>query len=296
MPHFLARWLLPLSIAASLASYVYADANGADLHLAVLLPGLGVLLAGMIGERYLPYRSAWNGVGQDTRTDVWSAATLFAVVDPVLQMLVPLAATASLSAVPALAALAVFPVHWPFVAQVLLALLLAELGSYCSHRLHHALPSLWWLHALHHGSERLYALNNFRIHPLNYALNHMAGIFPLLLIGTPEHVILACMALCYPVLMLQHANLRLQSGWLNRVFSTNEVHRWHHSAAPGEGDCNFGRTLVLWDQVFGSFRYLPARNDPAAIGLYPGHAYPHRASFVDQLRSMFHPTCCRAAA
>ncbi|WP_395400829.1 sterol desaturase family protein [Pseudoduganella sp. UC29_106] len=190
----------------------------------------------------------------------------------------------------------IFPSHWPFALQIAIAALLAEFASYWAHRLHHEHPALWWLHALHHGSERLYALNNFRIHPLNYAINYVFGIVPLLLIGTPQEVILGYFAVTYPVLMLQHANLPLQSGWFNYVFSTNEVHRWHHSRCAGEGDSNFGRALVLWDQVFGTFRYAPAGNDPAGVGLYVGSHYPARASFLAQLSSMFLPTCCRSAA
>jgi sterol desaturase/sphingolipid hydroxylase (fatty acid hydroxylase superfamily) len=152
----------------------------------------------------------------------------------------------------------------------------------------------WWLHALHHGSERLYWLNNFRIHPLNYAINYVLAFAPLLLIGTPTDVVLGYLALTYPVLMLQHANLPLRSGWLNYVFSTNEVHRWHHADNPKDGDRNFGRALVIWDIVFGTYRYSPKGNDPAAVGLYQPTQYPAQSSFARQVSSMFLPGCCWA--
>jgi sterol desaturase/sphingolipid hydroxylase (fatty acid hydroxylase superfamily) len=190
---------------------------------------------------------------------------------------------------------AIFPTEWPFLAQILLATLLAEFSSYWSHRLHHRLPALWWLHALHHGSERLYWLNNFRIHPVNYAINYVLGFAPLLLIGTPTDVVLGYLALTYPVLMLQHANLPLRSGWLNYVFSTNEVHRWHHADNARDGDWNFGRALIVWDMLFGTFRYSAQGNDPVAVGLYQPTRYPARSSFARQIWSMFMPGCCRAA-
>lgn len=94
----------------------------------------------------------------------------------------------------------------------------------------------------------------------------------------------------------QHANLPLRNGWLNYVFSMDEVHQWHHSSKPGEGGSNFGRSIVLWDQVFGTFRYQPGRNDSAEIGSYAGSRYPARAAFMAQVRSMFLPACCRATA
>lgn len=158
-----------------------------------------------------------------------------------------------------------------------------------------ALVSRWLLHALHHGSERLYALNNFRFHPLNYVLNFALGVFPLMLLGVPSKVLLGYLALSQPVLMLQHANLDLRSGWLNYVFSTNELHRWHHSAARDEANSNYGNALILWDLVFGTFRYRPAENAPRRIGLFATSGdYPARASYLAQLRSAFGPQCCRA--
>ncbi|WP_374582391.1 sterol desaturase family protein [Pseudoduganella sp.] len=276
------RGFLPLALLASLASFAWARASGANLELAAIAPAVATLLVALLAERSMPYRAEWARPLGDVGTDLASALLLFALVDPLLKWLAPMAGVLQL-----------FPATWPFALQVALAALLAEFGNYWSHRLHHAWPSLWWLHALHHGSERLYALNNFRIHPLNYALNYLLGMLPLFAIGVPQDVVLGYLALTLPVLVTQHANLPLQSGWLNYVFSTNEVHRWHHSARAGEGDSNFGRALVLWDQVFGTFRYRPQRNDPARIGLYAGSRYPARAPFGAQLWSMFTPGCCR---
>lgn len=276
------RGFLPLAILASVATFALARATGGDVALAAVAPSAVTLLLALLAERVMPYRAQWTRSLGDTGTDLASALLLFALVDPLLKWLAPMAVGVEL-----------FPLQWPFALQVALATLLAEFGHYWSHRLHHARPALWWLHALHHGSARLYALNNFRIHPLNYALNYLLGIVPLFAIGAPQDVVLAYLALTLPVLMTQHANLPLRSGWLNYVFSTNEVHRWHHSARSGEGDSNFGRALVLWDQVFGTFRYQAQGNDPARVGLYGGSRYPARASFGGQLFSMFTPGCCR---
>ncbi|WP_342113420.1 sterol desaturase family protein [Pseudoduganella sp. OTU4001] len=273
---------LPLALLASLASFSYARAVGANLELAVIAPAVAALLLAMLAERRMPYRAAWGRPQGDVATDLASTALLFALVDPLLKWLAPIAVLAALGGTPLAGMLAIFPTGWPFALQVVLAALLAEFGSYWSHRLHHTQPALWWLHALHHDSERLYALNNFRIHPLNYALNYLLGIVPLLVIGVPQEVMLGYFALSLPVLMTQHANLPLQNGWLNYIFSTNEVHRWHHSAKEGEGDSNFGRALVIWDQVFGTFRYHPQRNDPTRVGLYAGSR-----------QSIFLPACCQ---
>jgi sterol desaturase/sphingolipid hydroxylase (fatty acid hydroxylase superfamily) len=289
------RLLLPAAIVFSLAVFLAARALGGNLELAVAVPAALVLALAAWLERRTPFRADWLRARGDLRTDLTSAALLLALVDPALKWLLPVAAIAlaGMAVVPASAA---FPASWPFAAQVMLATLLAELGSYWAHRLHHAYPALWWLHALHHGSERLYTLNNFRLHPLNHAINQMAGLLPLLAIGTPPDALACYLALSYPVLMLQHANLPLRSGVLNYIFSSNEVHRWHHSCDPAEGDRNFGRALVIWDLVFGTFRYRPGDNAPAAVGLYRESSYPAGAGFWQQVTSMLRPACCRAAA
>lgn len=296
MQRAISHLFLPVALVATMASYLGVRALGGDLGLAVIVPSALVLLLAMLLERIMPFRADWNRPRGDVRTDLTSAGVLFALIDPLLKWLLPLMAVALLQPAGAAPAPPWFAAGLPFAAQLAIAALLAEFGSYWAHRLHHSLPALWWLHALHHGSERLYSVNNFRLHPLNYALTQGAGMLPLLLLGTPAEVVYGYMALTYPVLMLQHANLPLRSGVLNYIFSTNEVHRWHHSTTPGEGDRNFGRALVLWDIVFGTFRYHAGENAPAAIGLYRDSRYPARAGFWRQVASMLRPGCCRAAA
>lgn len=290
-----ARFFLPGALALNVGVFLASRQFGWNLELAVVIPSVLILAAAGMAERRMAYRADWKTGQDDLCTDVTSAALLFAVIDPMLKWLLPVWVVALAGSKAMQPGAAIFPTELPFAVQVMLAALLAEFTSYWSHRLHHRLPSLWWLHALHHGSERMYWLNNFRIHPLNYAINYVLGFAPLLLIGTPPDVVLGYLAMSYPVLMLQHANLPLRSGWLNYVFSTNEVHRWHHADNAAEGNRNFGRALVVWDMVFGTYRYSGLGNDPAAVGLYRPTSYPARSSFAKQVWSMFMPGCCRAA-
>ncbi len=169
-----------------------------------------------------------------------------------------------------------------------------EFAEYWLHRAHHGQPLLWQLHALHHGSERLYWLNNFRLHPLNHVLKTGAGLLRLWLAGASDLVLLGAAALTQPLLMLQRANIDLKSGWLNRVFSTNEVHRGHHSTEPHEANANYGSALVLWDHVFGTYRGADGGR-PERIGLFgSGHGFPSHASYWRQLIGAWQPACCRA--
>ena len=296
MPVFLSRYLLVLVTVASFGAFVGVQQAGGPLELVVLLASAGTLLAASVLEHHWPYRAAWNQPQGDRATDWASAATLVAVVEPLLKLLGTLALVAVYGHGDAGAAsTSAWLQGLPFALQVILATLLIELGKYGAHWLHHTLAPLWWLHAMHHGSERLYALNNLRFHPLNHAINFALSMLPAMLLGFSAESILCYLAISQPVLMLQHANLGLRSGWANYLFSTNELHRWHHSTDSAEGDTNFGSAFVLWDQVFGTYRYTPAGNDPAQVGLFASSArYPARAGYWVQLKSMFLPGCCRA--
>jgi sterol desaturase/sphingolipid hydroxylase (fatty acid hydroxylase superfamily) len=258
---------------------------------AVLLGwSLLVLATGIALERAKPFDRDWQRARGDTGTDLTSAAVLIGLVDPLLKASLPVLTVALLGERSAAWGLS----GAPLPLQIAAAILWIEFAKYWMHRAHHKQPALWRLHALHHGSERLYWLNNFRFHPLNHALNALASMLPLWLVGAPEVVLLGAVAVTQPVVMLQHANIDLRSGWLNRVFSTNEVHRGHHSSQPAEANANYGSALVLWDHVFGTYRAPEAASRPHRIGLFgDGHGYPARASYWRQLIGGWQPACCR---
>lgn len=291
MLRFFTRHLYPLAVGGSLLMYGTAKAWQWPLEAVIVGWSVLVLLVGAWLERVAPFAEAWRHADGDVPTDATSAVVLVGLVDPLLKAVVPVLAAQWLGD-PSTAG------HWaqdalPFALQVVLVVLWIELAKYTSHRAHHQIQSLWWLHALHHSSERLYWLNNFRFHPLNHAINTLVSMLPLALLGVPQEVLLAAVAMTQPVVMLQHLNANTHNGGWNRLFSTNELHRWHHSTEPTEANANYGSALVLWDQVFGTYR--PHAGRPARIGLFgDGNGYPAKASYLQQLRSMLTPGCCWA--
>ncbi len=284
--------LLPGALLVSVGTFLHARLTGGNMELAILLSSLGALGLAMLLERTMPHQAEWNRPRDDRLTDWISFGLLAGAVQPLLKWLSPLLVVGVYGLMQPASGL--FPVEAPFAVQVLLATLLAELGKYWAHRWHHTQPALWWLHALHLGSERLYSINNFRVHPLEYALKHGLSLLPLMLLGVPADVLLGYIALTQPVQMLQHVNLPLRHGWLNYVFSTNELHRWHHSSLPEEGNSNYGSAWVVWDLVFGTFNYPREVSGPKTIGLYAASNYPAHRSYWAQVLSMFSPACCRA--
>ena len=288
-----ARGFLPGLLITSVGAYYYALQNGLNAETAVLAVGIVTFLLALMLERLMPFRTDWNLSRSDVMTDWSSFVVLAAAAEPLLKATMALIVVAAYGHNTAVGEW--FASALPLSAQIIVATLMIELGKYASHRWHHASPALWWLHALHHGSQRLVAVNNFRYHPLNYAINQALSMLPLMLLGAPAEVLLGYLAVTQPIVMMQHANIDLRNGWLNLLLSTPEVHRWHHSSEPTEGDRNFGNALLVWDHVFGTYCAVQQPLDaPSRIGLYGPSNYPAHASYVTQLLSAFTPACCKA--
>ena len=226
------------------------------------------LLVAALAERVVPFRSDWQEVAPaERRTDIVSMAVLMALADPIVKRgLLPLIATAVLPFVGDMRAPGSFPIEWPLPAQVLLAAVIAEFGQYWVHRAAHSLRWMWGVHAFHHNPERLYWLNGFRANPLNIVWHQLAGLGVLVSIGTPTVVIQVLILFGTVVAILQHANADFAQTGLNRVLATADLHRWHHARGI-DGTHNFGSVLMLWDQLFGTYR---RGGSPRAVGVDSG--------------------------
>ena len=177
----------------------------------------------------------------------------------------------------------IWPGSWPIWAQVGAGLIAAEFGLYWAHRLAHEWLWLWPYHAVHHSSKKLWFLNTGRFHFID-TLKSMVFATPILLLaGAPGDVIVWVSALTAFIGILTHCNVRMRFGWLNYVFNTPGLHRWHHSMDLREGNKNYGENLVLWDQLFGTYFDDSSRRPPAEIGIR--EAMP--PTFLEQLRAPF---------
>lgn len=292
-----------LFLVSSLAAFAFALHFKSNLELVLLAVSVVQLALILALERWMPFQKTWQTSQGDVLTDSSSAIILIGLIDPALKATLPLLAIYWLSALPASDSALfanLFLNDWglfSFWFAVFAALLWTEFAKYWAHRLHHHVKALWWLHALHHSSGRLYWLNGFRFHPLNYAINTGLSVLPLWLLGTPVEVMLGVQAITQPIILLQHANIDLRSGWLNRAFSTNEIHRAHHSIHTELANSNYGNTLLIWDHLFTSYRPALASSAPVDVGLFESsQAYPGTRSYWQQLLSIFSPICCKGAS
>ncbi|MGQ0838474.1 sterol desaturase family protein [Actinokineospora sp.] len=259
-------------------------AGGAKLWLLTLL--LLAIAASFAAERVLPYREEWNTPRDDDRRDAAHAA-----VNETLTL-------ACVAALPVLTAVAsidgVWPHGWPFVLQVLAAVLVADLGITLVHLASHRVPALWRLHAVHHSVTRAYGFNGLMKHPLHQTLETAGGVAPLVLLGLPTSVAYA-LALCVAVqLLLQHSNVDYRVGRLRAVLALNQAHRFHHLKWAGIGDVNFGLFTLIWDHLLGTYTYDPNRRfDSGDLGMAAKPHYPN--GYLAQLAEPFRPSGACAA-
>jgi sterol desaturase/sphingolipid hydroxylase (fatty acid hydroxylase superfamily) len=176
-----------------------------------------------------------------------------------------------------------WPAGAPGFVQVALGLVVVEFGLYWAHRLAHEWLPLWRFHAVHHSSKRLWFFNTGRFHFVD-TLKSMVCATPLLVLaGAPGDIIIWVSAITAFIGILTHCNVRMRFGWLNFVFNTPGLHRWHHSMDLREGNKNYGENLVLWDLIFGTYFDDARRRPPAKIGIR--EAMP--ATFLGQIVAPF---------
>lgn len=246
----------------------------------VYLSLIGVIAA---LERVLPHEPLWLARDGETGADI--AHTLF--TKGLVQIAAGLAATAGMATAAVVQpvthpAAALWPTQWPLLFQVVLGLLIAELGLYAAHRIAHEWPAFWRFHALHHSVRRLWVINTGRFHIVDTASKALLGQLPLYLLGAPLPVFLWISAVTAVTGLLTHCNIVLRTGPFDWFVSTPALHRWHHSKVLAEGNRNYGENLVLWDQLFGTY-YNPPRRPPADIGIHGRVA----TGFVAQLLQPF---------
>jgi sterol desaturase/sphingolipid hydroxylase (fatty acid hydroxylase superfamily) len=251
--------------------------NGAGIALAAagapkywLLMILGVALAAsFLVERLIPYDRDWNHDRADSTRD-----RIHVAVNETLIL-------GSVAAIPLLAAIVpaprLWPHSWPFLLQVLAAILVADLGITVVHLASHKIGVLWRFHAVHHSITRFYGLNGLMKHPLHQTVEMAAGVAPLILIGLPVNVASALALAVAIQLLLQHSNADYRIGPAKYVLALNEGHRFHHLKWAGIGDVNFGLFTLLWDHLMRTYSYDPSRRfDSTQLGMAAKPDYPSR--------------------
>ena len=160
----------------------------------------------------------------------------------------------------------IWPNDWPMWAQVCLGVVAAEFALYWAHRAGHETAFVWRFHAVHHSVTKLWFLNTGRFHFIDSLLSILLGMAVLVTLGAPLEVMKWLSAVTAFIGMLTHCNVEMRFGWINYVFNTPALHRWHHSKDLKEGNRNYGENVMIWDHVFRSY-YDAKYRPPVDIGM-----------------------------
>lgn len=270
----------PTVVSLTVGLYAFSSSHGSSLPLSAFgSVTFGAMLIAIF-EQFVPHQMKWRPRPQDIKDDLLYMALIQVVMPRLLGFLIVLFLANQVGQ--AAPFVGMWPQEWPIPAQALLLIMSADFMRYWLHRLSHVTPFLWRLHAVHHSTDRLYWLNTSRFHPIEKTLQFMLDSLPFILMGVDPHVIGFWFVLYSVNGFFQHSNIRLSFGFLSGIFSTAELHRWHHSKIPAESNSNYANVFILWDRLFGTY-HRPA-GEVGTLGLL-NPDYP--MGIVQQMKAPF---------
>lgn len=149
----------------------------------------------------------------------------------------------------------------PLWLKLVLGVMLFDFVTYWFHRMSHLTPVLWRFHRVHHSDTTMDASTFFRGHPIEtflwFGTSNIiaAGIFGLDLIALGLYFLVST-----PFFFLEHSNIKFPV-WLDKtfglIFTTPNIHKVHHEQDQYYTDSNFSDIFILWDRLFGTFKYKP---------------------------------------
>lgn len=226
---------------------------------------VSVIVLILAAEFWIPFRPEWGTIRNVTRPDV--AYFLITPLTDALQMALligMLSATAQYHHY--LEVVALWPNHWPILAQLLLAILTVDFFKYWYHRWTHTVPLLWRMHIIHHCIERLQMLRASYFFPLDVFLTVATGTAVMLAIGCSYELIVFQNVFTGILGLLNHSNADWKCPYLDTFVNTPDHHRAHHSVYEPGVNSNYGSFFNYADRMFGT-RFLPKPEEITDLGL-----------------------------
>lgn len=140
----------------------------------------------------------------------------------------------------------------PFLLQVVLIILVADLMQYFVHRAYHEVPFLWRFHGIHHSAKEMDWLAGSRQHILEILMTRSLVLTPIFVLGFSQEVISLYVVIVGFQAVFNHANVQVRFGRLKYVLVTPQFHHWHHSSDKAAIDRNYAAHFSFLDYVFGT--------------------------------------------
>ncbi len=170
------------------------------------------------------------------------------------------------------------------VPLILLPAFVGDLAFYWCHRLQHALPFLWRLHAVHHAIEELNGTNCYHHWSEGFVRSGLI-LLPLVLLvewKPPEIMAISALASTFWGHFV-HVKANIGFGPLDRLFVSPAFHRVHHSRDARHYDRNFAGMFSILDVAFGTARF-PNTKENIATGLNDKHEATTLGEYIIALR------------
>jgi sterol desaturase/sphingolipid hydroxylase (fatty acid hydroxylase superfamily) len=160
-----------------------------------------------------------------------------------------------------------WPAHWNFATQFLLALMIASLLDYVVHRSFHTFDRMWYFHAIHHDTPQMHIMKSARVHFGEEVINSAIKPLPLIVLGAPTEVIVFLGMWTVFDGNIAHANIHQRfPAWFHYVLGTVQLHNLHHAQDRKYQDSNYSGSIPLWDILFRTYNH-PDRSHLGELGL-----------------------------
>lgn len=147
--------------------------------------------------------------------------------------------------------------HLPWLLQLLLAILVADIAEYFVHLALHKVPFLWRFHAVHHSSPALDWIAGSRSHFVDDTLVRGFILVPLMF-GFSQSIIFAYLIFVTLHATWTHCNFGPNAKWLEKFLVMPRYHHWHHTSQKEGIDKNFAIHFPWIDRIFGTYYYPDA--------------------------------------
>ena len=149
----------------------------------------------------------------------------------------------------------------PYWLEVAMGVIAMDFAIYLQHVLHHAVPSLWRLHMVHHADLDYDLTTGLRFHPIEIVISMGIKLMTVAVLGPSALAVLIFEVALNATAMFNHSNIHIPIAVdrvLRRFVVTPDMHRVHHSVIIRETNSNYGFCLPWWDRLLGTYKDQPA--------------------------------------
>ncbi len=151
----------------------------------------------------------------------------------------------------------------PLWLNVILGVMMLDLvGAYFIHWTEHKVKWMWKFHLIHHTDMHVDVTTGLRHHPGEMLFRISFTWLAASVSGAGIGTIILYQSLSVLFTHLTHANLNIPDK-IDKVISlilvSPNMHKIHHHYKLPLTDTNYGNIFSIWDRIFGTFRYVNAR-------------------------------------